>query len=57
MTPDDFRQHGREMIDWIADYMEQVEQYPVLSRVEPGDIRAQLPNSPPIQGEPFEWFP
>jgi len=54
MTPDDFRQHGREMIDWIADYMEQVEQYPVLSRVEPGDIRAQLPDSPPIQGEPFD---
>ena len=47
MTPDDFRQHGREVIDWIADYMEQVEQYPVLSRVAPGDIRTQLPDSAP----------
>ena len=54
MTPEDFRRHGREVIDWIADYMEQVDQYPVLSRVEPGDIRAQLPDSPPLQGEAFD---
>ena len=54
MTPEDFRKHGREVIDWIADYMEQVDQYPVLSRVEPGDIRAQLPDSPPLQGEAFD---
>jgi len=54
MTPDDFRQHGREVIDWIADYMEQVEQYPVLSRVAPGDIRTQLPDSAPLQGESFD---
>ena len=54
MTPDDFRQHGREVIDWIADYMEQVEQYPVLSRVAPGDIRTQLPDSAPLKGESFD---
>lgn len=54
MTPDDFRQHGREVIDWIADYMEQVEQYPVLSRVAPGDIRTQLSDSAPLQGESFD---
>lgn len=54
MTPDDFRQHGREVIDWIADYMEQVEQFPVLSGVAPGDIRTQLPDSAPLQGESFD---
>ena len=54
MPPEDFRKHGREVVDWIADYMEQVDQYPVLSRVEPGDIRAQLPDSPPLQGEAFD---
>lgn len=42
------------MIDWIAKYLEHAERYPVLSRVQPGDIRAQLPEHPPAQGEPFE---
>jgi len=54
MTPDEFRRYGRELIDWIADYYEQVEKYPVLSQVQPGDIRAQLPTEPPQQGEDFE---
>lgn len=53
MTPEQFREHGRSVVDWIADYMEQVEEYPVLSQVEPGDIRARLPDAPPQQGEPF----
>lgn len=54
MTPEQFREYGRSLIDWIADYMEQVEAYPVLSQVKPGEIRAQLPAAPPQQGEPFE---
>ncbi len=54
MTPDEFRRHGRAVIDWIADYMERVESYPVLSRVQPGEIRAGLPAEPPQQGEPFD---
>jgi aromatic-L-amino-acid decarboxylase len=53
MTPDEFRRRGREVIDWIADYMERVEEYPVLSKVKPGDVRAQLPGHPPKTGEPF----
>jgi len=53
MTADEFRRHGREVIDWIADYLERVESFPVLSQVEPGEIRAKLPPSPPEQGEPF----
>ncbi len=54
MTPDEFRRHGHQVIDWIAQYMEQVEQYPVLSQVAPGVIRGQLPAQPPRAGEPFE---
>ena len=53
MTPDDFRQHGHALIDWIAEYLENVEQYPVASQVQPGDIRAALPEHPPAAGEPF----
>ncbi len=54
MTPDEFRQHGYQVIDWIAQYMDAVENYPVLSRAAPGDVRARLPDSPPTDGEPFE---
>jgi aromatic-L-amino-acid/L-tryptophan decarboxylase len=54
MTPDEFRRHGHEVIDWIADYYERIETFPVLSPAAPGDIRAGLPAQPPEQGEPFD---
>jgi aromatic-L-amino-acid decarboxylase len=54
MTPEEFRRHGHSVVDWIADYYKNVESYPVLSRVKPGDIRASLPTAPPANGEAFE---
>ncbi|HEV7219092.1 MAG TPA: pyridoxal-dependent decarboxylase [Terriglobales bacterium] len=54
MTPEEFRRHGHSVVDWIADYYKNVESYPVLSRVNPGDIRASLPTAPPANGEAFE---
>jgi aromatic-L-amino-acid decarboxylase len=53
MTAEQFREHGRAVVDWVADYWERVESLPVLSRVAPGAVRAQLPSSPPEVGEPF----
>ncbi|MBP6787971.1 MAG: aspartate aminotransferase family protein [Candidatus Promineofilum sp.] len=53
MTPDEFRHHGKALIDWIADYYEHIEQYPVLSQATPGSIRATLPDAPPETGEAF----
>lgn len=46
-----FRRYGHELIDWVADYFEQVEDYPVRAQVQPGDIKAQLPAEPPRSGE------
>ena len=54
MTPEEFRRHGRAVIDWIADYYSRIEQYPVLSRAEPGQIRVSLPAHPPSSGESFD---
>jgi aromatic-L-amino-acid decarboxylase len=54
MTPDEFRRHGRNVIEWIASYMERVEELPVGSRVTPGEIRARLPEAPPETGESFD---
>ncbi|WP_082522886.1 aminotransferase class V-fold PLP-dependent enzyme [Geodermatophilus sp. Leaf369] len=50
MTPEQFRQHGHEVVDWVADHMARVESLPVRSRVSPGDVRAQLPAHAPEQG-------
>ena len=54
MTAEEFRRHGRAAVDWIADYWERVESLPVRSRVQPGQVRAQLPPSPPEAGESFD---
>ena len=54
MTPDEFRRVGRQVVDWIADYYERVESFPVLSQVQPGELRAALPAAPPLEGETFE---
>jgi aromatic-L-amino-acid decarboxylase len=54
VTPDEFRTHGHDLIDWIADYIGDVEQRPVDAVVGPGDVRAQLPEHPPTVVEPFE---
>lgn len=54
MSPEDFRRHGHAVIDWIADYYCNIEKFPVLSRVLPGEIRSSLPAEAPRQGEPFE---
>jgi|TARA_B110000093_G_scaffold159435_1_gene179209 aromatic-L-amino-acid decarboxylase len=54
MNAEEFRKHGHQVIDWVANYLENIEQYPVKSQVNPGDIAATLPMLPPEQGEPFE---
>ncbi len=53
MTPEQFRQHGRAVVDWIADYYERIEALPVLSQLGPGQVRQSLPPEPPSQGEDF----
>src|ERR1700726_86673 len=53
MTSDEFRRHGPAVVDWIADYRDRIESFPVLSQVKPGEVRAALPPSAPRHGEPF----
>ncbi len=49
-----FRRHAHELVEWIADYLEHSERYPVLARVKPGEIAAALPSHAPEDPEPFE---
>jgi len=54
MTPEDFRRYGHQLIDFIADYRAGIAERPVMSPVEPGAIKAQLPPAPPEKPEPFD---
>jgi len=54
MSKQEFRRFGHELIDWIADYFDHIEDLPVLPQIQPGDLKAQLPGVPPAQGEAME---
>jgi aromatic-L-amino-acid decarboxylase len=54
MDPASFRRHGHDLVDWIAEYLEHSEKYPVLSRVKPGEIAAALPSHAPEESESFD---
>jgi aromatic-L-amino-acid decarboxylase len=54
MSPAEFRKHGYAVIDWIADYLEKPDKWPVLPDVRPGELRRALPQSPPATGESMD---
>src|SRR6266481_5166239 len=54
MNSNEFRRHGHELVEWIAEYLEHPDRYPVLSRVKPGDIIGALPTDAPEDAEPFD---
>lgn len=53
MTPEEFRKHAHDLVDWMAGYLENIESFPVKSPVNPGDIFDRIPSSPPAAPEPF----
>ena len=54
MTPEEFRTQAHALVDWIADYRKNTADFPVMSRVAPGDVARALPASAPQQGEQFD---
>ena len=54
MDLEEFRKNGYAAIDWVADYLENIESHPVLSQVSPGEIRDKLPEAAPETGESFD---
>lgn len=54
MQHERFRQHGKDIIDWITAYMENGYDGPVFPKTKPGEVLAQLPDHPPEQAEPAE---
>src|SRR5687768_14833143 len=53
MPADDFRKYGYELVDRVAEYFEHIEEYPVLSQIEPNWLKENLPASAPESGEDF----
>jgi aromatic-L-amino-acid decarboxylase len=53
MPDDEFRRYGYQLVDWIADYFKNIEEFPVLSQVQPGWLKNELPASAPETGEDF----
>jgi aromatic-L-amino-acid/L-tryptophan decarboxylase len=53
MELDEFRREAHRLVDWMADYLAEVERYPVRAQVKPGEIAAMLPTAPPAEPEPF----
>lgn len=54
MTNEEFRRHAHAFVDWMADYLANVERYPVRAQVKPGEIAARLAEAPPELGESVE---
>lgn len=53
MDHEEFRREAHRLVDWMADYLAEVERYPVRAQVKPGEIAARLPAAPPATAEPF----
>ena len=53
MPADEFRRYGHELVEWIAEYFERIEDFPVLSQVEPEWLKSNLPRTAPEKGEDF----
>ena len=54
MTPEDFKHWGYKFVDWVAGYLAEPAQVSVLSASQPGDVRRQLPEAPPLHPESFD---
>ncbi len=54
MTNSEFRKSAHDMVEWMADYLDNVQQYPVKPDISPGDIKKHLPEKAPFEKEKFE---
>src|SRR5262245_48556320 len=51
IAPEEFRRHAKRVLQWIGDYLERPERYPVVPRVVPGEIAGTIPTEPPLEPE------
>ena len=51
LSKSEFRQQAHQVVDWIADYLDNIEKFPVKSQITPGAIKHQIAENPPLTGE------
>lgn len=54
MPVEEFKKYGYQFIDWIAEYLNNMKDYPVLAQINPGDVKSKLPKTPPVQSESLD---
>ncbi|CAF4496822.1 unnamed protein product [Rotaria socialis] len=54
MDDEEFRRRGKEMIDYIADYLKHTSERRVTPEVEPGYLRPMLPKNAPEKSETWD---
>jgi aromatic-L-amino-acid decarboxylase len=54
MSSEEFRKYGYQLIDWIADYLDNIEELPVLSQIKPGEVKDKIPPDPPADKESMD---
>ena len=54
MDKEEFKKYGYQFVDWVAEYLSEMEKYPVSSVLKPGDVRRKLPSEPPKKGESMD---
>jgi len=54
MRPEEFMAHAKQAVDWIANYLENMDRFSVLAKSKPGEIKRTLPDKPPERPEPFD---
>jgi len=56
MPKEEFKKYGYELIDWVANYIDEIENYPVSPNIRPGDIKSKLPAKAPVASDSFNNF-
>jgi len=56
MPADEFCRQGKLLIEWVAKYLDDPRQYPVLPQCQPGDLKQQLPAFAPVDGESMDFI-
>lgn len=54
LPPEEFRRLAHACVDWMADYLRDVDTLPVFPSVRPGEVEARLPTAPPEEGESLD---
>jgi len=54
MNNSEFKKYAHELSDWMANYLDTIDTYPVKPDIHPGDIAAQLPKQAPVAPESFD---